>query len=670
MEEKQFQPYVPEKTDLKELTFKALLIGIFLAVILGAANAYLGLRAGMTVAATFPAAVVSMAFLRLFRGTILEENIARTTASVGEALVAGAIFTIPAFVIAGVWENVRIMDTMMIMMVGGILGVLFVIILRRSLVNSPELPFPESLACAEMVKAGQKGSTGANLVFGAAGFAALLELFKNGNGFQFITEYKAFFNQFPRSQMQFLTDEGTPLGEAFQHQGGMYYTSPSASPAFLGVGYIIGTRLASITFSGGVFGWLLLIPLLLFINNSLGSLTSVVGGTTSEAWQEIGNAVWYFQVRPIAVGAMIVGAVFALWNMRNKLTEGIGKAISDVKSAREGGAATSRIDSDLPFNRIIAAIIVLIIPMTILYYYFSGSIFAAAVAALVMAVAGFLFSAVAGYLVGIIGSSSNPISGLTLSTLLIGSILMVFLGVSGDKGVMAVLGVAAVVCCTLGVAGDMMQDLKVGQLLGGTPKKMEWGEIIGVIFAAILLPFILWALHGAYTFGSEMLPAPQAGLMAMIAKGVVNQEMAWPLIIAGGFFAIGLIMIKSPSPMLIAVGMYLPFHTTFAIFIGGLIKWIYEKMVAKRDMSDKKKTKAENRGILIASGLIAGEALLGVILAFFVLAQKFEIISLVLPKAPDWFLDSWGVWIGLLVIIPMLAASLTWLPLRNIKNEK
>ncbi|MFC1733996.1 OPT family oligopeptide transporter [candidate division KSB1 bacterium] len=635
MEESQFKPYVPEETDLKEFTLKALLVGIFLAVLLGAANAYLGLRAGMTVAATFPAAVVSMAILRVFNGSILEENLSRTTASVGEALVAGAIFTIPAFVLAGVWENVDIWETMMIMMVGGVLGVLFVIVLRRSLVTSPDLPFPESVACAEMVKAGQKGATGAGYVFGAAGFAALIELFKNSRGLQFISEYKEFFTHFSPSKMNFLLENsaGQNIQQSFDHEGGMYYTSPSASPAFIGVGYIIGPRLSSITFSGGVFGWLLLIPLLMYINNSLGMLPGVIGGSLSDAWMQIGNAVWYYQVRPIAVGAMLVGAVYALWNMRNNLKEGIGKAIKDVQAMKVGGEVSSRIDQDLPFNRIISAIVILVIPMAFLYYYFSQNVIAAIVAALVMVVAGFLFAAVAGYLVGIIGSSSNPISGLTLSTLLIGSILMVFLGMSGDRGIAAVLGVAAVVCCSLGVAGDMMQDLKVGHLLGGTPRKMEWAEIIGVIFAAAALPLVLYALHAAYTFGSPDLPAPQAGLMAMIAQGVVNQEMAWPLIIAGMFFAVGLIMIKSPSPMLIAVGMYLPFHTTFAIFVGGGISWIYKIMAARRNLDKEKRKKADNTGLLVASGFVAGESLMGVILAFIVLSVDRGWFNVTLPSA-------------------------------------
>ncbi len=667
MEKMSYKPYVPEKTDMKELTFKALFIGVILAVILGAANAYLGLRAGMTVAATFPAAVVAMAFLRIFKGNILEENLARTTASVGEALVAGAIFTIPAFIIAGVWDDLKIFDTIMIMMIGGVLGVLFVIILRRPLVTNKDLQFPESIACAEIVKAGQKGSSGANLVFGAAGLSALIQLCKDTYGFQFIREYKNFFFNFSQSKMQFLDGDGKNLGEAFDHQGGMYVSSPSASPAFLGVGYIIGTRLASITFSGGVFGWLMLIPLLLFINSNLGNILQT---NPDASWTDVGRAVWYFQVRPIAVGAMIVGAVFTLWKMKNSLIDGIGKALTDMKTVKAGGEKPSRYEDDLPLTWMFVFIVVLVIPMAILYYYFSHSVMAAVVAAIVMTLAGFFFSAVAGYLVGIIGSSSNPISGLTLSTLLIAALLMVFLGVRGPEGVAAVLGVAAVVCCVAGIAGDMMQDLKVGHILGGTPRKMEIAEIIGVIFAALIIVFPLIALHKVYGFGSEELPAPQAGLMAMIAKGIVGGDMAWPLIIAGMFFAIGLILIKSPSPMLIAVGMYLPLHTTFAIFVGGVVKWIFEKVQERKKLSDQEKEDSNNKGLLVASGLVAGESLIGIFLALLVLAKDKGWVPWTVS---DWwsaspeFVNSAGFWIGLLGVIPLLGFILIWLPLKKEK---
>ena len=303
--QKQFTPFVPAETNLREFTIKAVVLGVLMAAVLGAANAYLGLKAGMTVSATFPAAVVAMAALRLMGGSVLEENIARTTASVGEALVAGAIFTIPAFLMVGAWQTFNYWDSVMIMLVGGVLGVLMIIFLRRPLVeDATYLPYPESVATAEMVKAGQKGETGAKYVFGALGLAAVIELFKNPRGIQIFGENWSGFVQFAKSKIQFYTGSET-LGPAQTYGGGVFLSTPLASPALVGVGYIIGPRLAAINFSGGVFGWLVLMPIALFMNGGLEQL--VHGGT---AWSDVINEVWKREVRPIAVGAMLVGAVY------------------------------------------------------------------------------------------------------------------------------------------------------------------------------------------------------------------------------------------------------------------------------------------------------------------------------------------------------------------------
>ncbi|MFQ5753277.1 MAG: OPT/YSL family transporter, partial [bacterium] len=310
---------------------------------------------------------------------------------------------------------------------------------------------------------------------------------------------------------------------------------------------------------------------------------------------------------------------------------------------------------------------ILAVPQYILYHYFSGSFLGSLILTVVLLIVGFLFAAVAGYLVGLIGSSNNPISGLTLSTLLISAILMVAIGVTGPKGVAAVLGVAGVVCCAAGIAGDMTQDLKVGHILGGTPWRMQMGEIIGVLVAgALLMPFIA-VMDKVYVIGSEALPAPQAGLMALMAKGIVGGEMAWPLVIVGIFFAIGLILIKAPSPMLIAVGMYLPFHSTAAIFLGGIIKWIIDRNMEKKKLSDEQKTRADNTGVLLASGLIAGESLMAVILAFVVLGLNVSESSFSLPQLAP-FNSAWlsilifAVVIYMLIKIPMTSATKEGLP--------
>ena len=638
----EFKPYVPVETKMKELTFKAVFLGVLLTMILGAANTYLGMTAGMTVAATFPAAVIAMAFMRLFKGTILEENIARTTGAVGEALAAGAVFVIPAFVLSGVWTRFDYMQSTLLMLVGGILGVLFVIILRKTLVEDQTLPYPESKACGEIVKAGQHGSTGAGLVFGTMGLAALIELLKNGKGITIIKDAFSGFMRLGTSKVTLLDPDSKVIAvrdrlAEFSQEGGMFLQSPKASPAFLGVGYIIGFRLASVTFSGGVFGWMFLMPIALFLFSRDLSFFAADGG-----WIDIAKSAYNATVKPIAVGGMLVGSFFTLFNMRKNLIQGLSKGVRDIQKAGQTDEKPSRIEQDAPFGMVLIAIMVLVFVMIIIFQQviktpISANWGGAVGSAIVMALAGFLFAAVAGYLVGLIGSSSNPISGLALTTLLMAALLMVIIGLQGTAGVAATLAVAAVVACVVGVAGDMMQDWKVGHILGGTPWKMQIGGIIGVIAAALILVLPIMLLDKvpgdptAHAIGTDALPAPQAGLMAMMAKGIVGGEMAWPLVIGGMFFAVALILLKSPSPMLIAVGMYLPFTTTFAIFIGGIIKHFMDKQAekaAEKSAEDKKfgeeekkgfvtqiVEKAENYGLLLASGLVAGEALTGILLA-------------------------------------------------------
>jgi putative OPT family oligopeptide transporter len=664
MKEEKFTPYVPVNTSMPELTVKAIVLGMVLAMILGAANVYLGLKAGMTVAATFPAAVISMAVLRIFKGTILEENIARTTGAVGEALAAGAIFTIPAFIIAGVWTEFSYTKSTLLMLVGGVLGVLFVIVLRKALVEDRTLPYPESKACAEIVKAGQGGKTGAAYVFGSMGLAAFIELIKNENGLQFIKDSVTGFFQFSTSKVTLLNSKGlvyekvTAAAETikaqFSYKGGLFLQSPASSPAFTGVGYIIGFRLAAITFSGGVFGWLFLMPLAMFLmGNELGFFAETTG------WSDIAKSAYSATIKPIAVGGMLVGAFYTLFRMRSNLSSGLKRGIQDVRKAGAGQEAVSRIDKDAPFSMIFMAIGIVIICMVVLYQTFSQNWGSALLAAAVMGAAGFIFAAVAGYLVGIIGSSSNPISGLTLSTLLIAAVLMVLAGMKGDPGVTAVLGVASVVCCVAGVAGDMIQDWKVGHLLGGTPWRMQIGGLFGVVAASLVLVLPIILLHKANGIGTEALPAPQAGLMAMMSKGIVGGEMAWPLIVAGMFFALALILIGSPSPMLISVGMYLPFNTTFAIFVGGVFKFIVDKMAEWKSADEKDKERVENTGLLLASGLVAGEALTGILLAGLVVLN-IDLKALV--GLPEDFSGFW--WLGALVFI-ILGYTLIKFPLQN-----
>ena len=620
---KKHVPYVPENMEMKEFTFRALLIGLVMTAILGSANAYLGLKAGMTIAATYPAAVIGMALLRLMKGSLLEENIARTVGSIGESVAAGAVFTIPAFVMAGLWPGLtreKYWNSVALMVIGGTLGILFVTLLRRVMVEDPDLPYPESVAASEIHKAGQQGAKAAKILFANMGFGGFMYLLGAVNVFSANNTFPVTISALGK---KLLLRTGTNPNVATTITGGAtLLTAPDISPAYLGVGYIIGPRLAALNFAGGVLAWGLLVPLLTFTIGPYIQAAQPAGQTL--AWPLLAGAIYYSIVRPIAVGGMLVGASYTLFKMRKQLGAGMTRAVSDLKKSAAAHQATNRTDRDLPSKAIFAGIGVVFLAMIALYYYFIGGagnlstsqvITASVVAALVMVVLGFFFAAVSGNLVGLIGSSNNPVSGLTLCTLVIAALLMVALGVSGTGGVAAVLGVAAVVCVSSAVAGEMLQDLKVGYILGGTPAKMQIGDLFGVVVASLVLFFPLAVLDKAYHFGSAALPAPQAGLMAMLSKGIVGGDMAWPLVIVGILLGIAMIMIEVKSVMLFAVGMYLPLGTTFAIFMGGVIRWITDKLRDRRGYNDAQKARVENAGVLTASGLIAGEALCGLVIA-------------------------------------------------------
>ncbi len=628
MKELKHRPYVPETTEMKEFTFRAILLGLVMTVILGAANAYLGLKAGMTIAATYPAAVIAMAVLRIFRGSILEENIARTVGSIGESVAAGAIFTVPAFVMSGSWQNFQSFEaywkSTVLMLVGGALGILFVTLLRRVMVNDPDLPYPESVAASEIHKAGQQGSAAAKLLFQNMGLGALIYFLGEIRLFAATKEFVLHIGEIGRSAVKLGTGAAAPVVPT----GGVStIAAPAVSPAYLGVGYIIGPRLAALNFSGSLLAWGLMVPLLIyFLGPQL--RTSLPAGSGEEA---LAPLVYRFIVRPIAVGGMLVGAAYTLFKMRKNLAIGLSRAVSDVKKAGGQPQATSRIDRDLNIKTVFLGLIAVFLCMIALYAYMSGTLPGGVVAAIVMIILGFFFAAVSGNLVGMIGSSNNPISGLTLSTLIVAALLMVTIGVGGPTGVAAVLGVAAVVCVSSAVAGEMLQDLKVGHILGGTPSKMQVGDFLGILVAGLALYFPLMVLHvgnikaGGTGFGDRQLSAPQAGLMAMLSQGIVGGEMAWPLVVVGIMMGFTLILVQVKSPMLFAVGMYLPLETTAAIFVGGLFRWATDQIRDKRGLNEAQRARVENAGVLTASGLIAGEALVGLVKA------TFEFLEMPLP---------------------------------------
>ena len=406
----------------------------------------------------------------------------RTAASVGEALAAGAIFTMPAFVMVNVggqrlWTGFNYWETSLILLVGGLLGILFIILLRRTLTVDAQLPFPESRACAQIVVTGQKGDTGARYVFGAMGLGMLIQVFKDPAGIPLFRESVRFLKEFPVSVVHHMSSNRTPLGDV-THRGALVMATPSISPALIGVGYIIGFELSAINFAGGVLAWLVFVPLALFLNPGLGQ--QLAGPNGPPALPELVHSIWFNQIRPIAVGAMLVGALRTLWTMRASIAQAFRGALH-----RGSAAEPLRTEKDLPARGIVVAIVALTLPVALLYHHFTHSWTGAIVAAVVMMATGFLFSAVGGYLVGLVGSSNQPVSGLALSTLIIAALLMLGFGVKGLSGVGAVLGVAAVVCCACCVAGSLIQDLKVGQILGGTPWKMEVAEIVATIVTSL-----------------------------------------------------------------------------------------------------------------------------------------------------------------------------------------
>lgn len=655
----EYKAYVPVESSMKEFTIQALLIGLVMCVVLGAANAYLGLKAGMTIAATYPAAVIGMAVLRILKGSILEENFARTVGSIGESIAAGAIFTIPAFVIAGVWTEfkgvVHYLEASAIMLVGGIMGILFVTLLRRVMVEDAELPFPESVAAGEIHKSGRAGGTGAIYLFGALIFGGLVQILKNLNAFAASWEK---FIPFSKTTIDLRAGGATATGS-----GGALISTPGVSPAYIGVGYIIGPGLASLNFSGGLLSWGLFVPLLMyFLGPQLETLIPVAAANPEQHWIEMAYGVWKYIVRPIAIGGMLMSAAYTLWKMRMSLLGGLARSISDVKKAATGTHVVSRVDKDISFKWVVSGIIICAILTFFVYYHFAQDVTAALVATMVMIIAGFFFAAVSGYLVGLIGSSNNPISGLTLSTLIVAALLMVVLGMKGATGVAAVLGVAAVVCVAAAVAGEMLQDLKVGHILGGTPWKMQIGDLIGVGVASLVMFFPLLILHvgdiktGGIGFGGKALPAPQASLMALISQGVIEGNMAWPLIIAGLLMGVGLILLQVRSPMLVCVGMYLPLETTAAIFIGGLIRGIVDKIGERRKLNTAQKARVENNGVLIAAGLIAGEALIGL---FFAALAFFDV------NIENYYIFRHSSFITSIFVFIIIGWILTYFPIRN-----
>ena len=608
------QPFVPENMEMKEFTLRAVLLGLGMTVVLGAANAYLGLRAGVTIAATYPAAVVGMAILRTWKGTVLEENIARTSGTIGEGIAAGAIFTIPAFLMSGVWTSFGFHEaywkTTAMIAVGSILGVLFISLVRKGMVEDPELPFPESVAASEIHKAGRRGAQAAKYLFWNIGVGGIVYILGALGIFGTDKTFAFGIGQLGRTQLRLgtaATANSIPTGAAST------VAAPSISPALVGVGYIIGLRLAALQFAGSVLAWGFLVPLLMYFMGP--QLKQFIPGEMPTDWIGMADSVWRYIVKPIAVGGMLVGSAYTLYTMKGSLKAGMSKAFADLRPSKGPQPEVSRTERYMSFRTVFLLIGVMFIFMCALYVHISGLWWPALLAAVVMLVVGFFFATVSGSLCGVIGSSNNPVSGITISTLLIAGLLMVALGVSGPSGVATVLGVAAVACVSSSVAGELLQDFKAGYILGGTPSRIQMAELIAVVVASFTMYFPLHWLQKGIGFGTKDLPAPQAGLMATLASGIVGHNVAWPLVVVGMFLGVAMIMMGVRSPMLAALGAYLPFETTCAIFVGGVFRAIGDWIGKRRGYNDGQRARVENAGILTASGFIAGEALMGLLWA-------------------------------------------------------
>jgi putative OPT family oligopeptide transporter len=592
---------------------------------------------------------------------LLEENIARTAGSIGEGIAAGAIFTIPAFVIARAWPSFRPADaywkSTALIMVGSILGVLFISLVRRVMVEDPELPFPESVAASEIHKAGQRGAQAAKYLFWNIGVGGVIYILGKFGLFAADQDFHFGVGSLGHSQVRL----GTLGSSKVVPTGGIsVFAAPSVSPAYLGVGYIIGVRLASIQFAGSVLAWGLLVPMMIYFLGP--QLKQYLPAGTPNDWAGMADSVWRYIVRPIAVGGMLVGAAYTLFKMRNSLTSGFGKALADLRQTADQRAKLTRTERYMSFKTVFSMIAVVFVLMCFLYIHISGLVWPAILAAVVMLVIGFFFATVSGNLVGFIGSSNNPVSGLTLSTLLIAALLMASMGVSGTSGVAAVLGVAAVVCVSSSVAGELLQDFKVGYILGGTPQKIQIAELIAVVVASLVMYWPLMLLHegsiraGGIGFGGADLPAPQAGLMATLAQGIVGGDMPWPLVGVGILFGISMIMMQVKSPMLVAVGMYLPFGTTFAIFVGGVFRTAGDWLAKRRGLNEAQRARVENAGVLTASGLIAGEAILGLVWAGLQFAP---------PWARPLIFRNPSYLVGGMIVLIALAALMIRLPLTS-----
>jgi putative OPT family oligopeptide transporter len=586
-----------------EITLKAFFLSIFLSIILSSAMVYLGLYAGMTISASIPAAIMSMGILRLFKNSnILENNIVQTAASAGESLAAGVIFTLPALLLIGYWDTISYWEVTKIAMVGGILGALFTVPLRRALILKARLRFPEGVATAAVLKTGhetdaKKSQQSLKII----GISALV------GGFVKLGELA-------------FSVWSSALGGAVAIKGAIFGMGASLSPSLFSVGYIVGRNIGILAFTGGLISWAVAIP-----------IYSYLYGFEGENYFESANIIWNAKIRYLGVGAMVVGGIWSVIQLAKPLIESIQLSL---KTLQENSDNISLEERDLPINYVFIAILAMLVPISLTYFGIIGSWSSAVILSFVMLIFGFLFSAVAAYMAGVVGSSNNPISGVTIATILFSSLLIIsFFDIDSSKGAAAAILIGAVVCCAAAIGGDNLQDLKTGNIVGATPWKQQLMQLVGVVSAALTLGIVLTLLHEAYGIGSSDLPAPQAVLMTNVANGVFQGNLEWGMIYAGAILGIVIIMIDQYQafrkadfrvPILaVAIGIYLPIELTLPIFIGGMLNHFASKTASEE---------GKNNGLLIASGLITGEALMAIFIAVPLFFDKNYWPNLSLPS--------------------------------------
>ena len=631
-------PYIPASKTLPELTAGVIILGSLLSVILAGANAYLGMFAGMTVSASVPAAVISMAVLKLLRtGNILQNNAVQTAAASGEGLAAGVIFTLPALIILGVWSRFSYLETTLIAGFGGILGVLFTIPLRRALIIDQPLQFPEGVATAEVLKVGAEGGGGVGTLVIAGAIGAVVKVGSTGlKLWSEIVEIGGWITGGGATAAAAAT--GGKSAVAAVKSGVPFYFGINASPALLAVGYIVGFNVAVVIFAGAALNRWIAVPLFAAIGDASTIIIDPDKHTTLADALVGANAIdaagitHKFVTRYLGVGGMLVGGLYSLFKLRKSLLGGITAGLDAYKKAKAGGKdSVPRTERDMPMNIILILIVASVIPLFFIFWHFTDSPGISAVMAVVMVVAGFLFSAVASYMAGLVGSSNNPVSGITISPILVSALLLLGLGMKSPAGPVAAILIGGVVCCAAAIGGDNLQDLKCGQLVGSTPWKQQVMQILGVVVAALAMAPILNLLNDAYGIGSKGLPAPQANLMGTVAKGVFAGGLPWMIIGIGAGIAACVIVVdrflearefKFRIPvMAFAVGVYLPFDLNVPIFLGGIVAYFVNRVLDRTKATHERRAEVERNGLLVAAGFITGEALIGIALAIPVAAK-------------------------------------------------